>query len=143
MRRVGWGSINLGPITRGVLERFMVKLGKALYYKHISEVFDSVIYARHVNATAKNSTPEFLTRLLHLAPELASTERNGRSLMDQFVYRFNVSGERGVVYAVPQFSEQMIFQIYGGEAGYRRWASREKNCRTGGASRAGPVPVHT
>jgi hypothetical protein len=111
MRRAGWGSINLGPLTRGVLERFMVKLGKAFYYKHIGEVFDGVIYARHVNATAKNSTPEFFSHLLQLAPELASTERNGHSLMDQFVYRFNVSQELGAVYAVAQFSEQMIFQI--------------------------------
>jgi hypothetical protein len=70
------------------LDRFMVKLGKMFYCEHIGEVLDGANYARHINATVRNSTPEFFSHMRHLAPALASTERDGHSLMDQFVYRF-------------------------------------------------------
>ncbi|HEX4172370.1 MAG TPA: hypothetical protein VHY82_07825 [Acetobacteraceae bacterium] len=109
MRRAGWGSINLGPLSHGVIERFIIKLGKALYYKHLGEIFDGVIYARHISAVGKDATPELFDDVLRLAPQWANTERNGRSLADQFVYRFNSSEELGVVYAVVQFSSRGFF----------------------------------
>ena len=31
MRRAGYGAINLGSLTHGMINRFLVKLGKAIY----------------------------------------------------------------------------------------------------------------
>lgn len=111
LRYDGWNLFNLGTSTREAITRFMVKLAKALYYKHLNQLFDGAVYVNHIDAIRKDATPEILARTLALAPELAKPERSGRSLAEQFIYRFNISPELGVIYAVVQFSEQMVFQI--------------------------------
>lgn len=111
MRRAGYGTLTLGPLTNAVVERFMVKLGKALFYRHTRQIFDGVIYAMHISSLEEGCTPEFMEDILHLAPAVALTERNRKSLADQFIYRFNHSPQVGAVYAVVQFSEQFTFQI--------------------------------
>ena len=111
MRHRGWGTISLGPLSREAIDRFMVKLAKALYYRHNEAVFDGVVYAHHVNSLARDTTPDYIRSMLHMAPEVPVVERASRSLADQFIYRFNHSPEHGVMYAVVQFSEQFIFQL--------------------------------
>ena len=111
MRDLGWGVINHGPLTTAMTDRFMMKLGKALYYRHNGAIFDGVLYAYHINLFAKDHTADFMERILAKAPALPSIERNKQSLLDQFIYRFNYSPEHGVMYAVVQFGEQYIFQL--------------------------------
>jgi hypothetical protein len=111
LRRKGWGLIKVGPLTEAAIKRFMIKLGKALYYRHNEHIFDGVLYVRHINAVARDTTPEFLGSILKIAPTLAVTERNRKPLSDQFIYRFNYSPEHRAMYAVTQFGQQLIFQI--------------------------------
>jgi hypothetical protein len=111
LRREGWGLWNIGPLTQSVMIRFMIKLSKALYYRHNGVLFDGVIYASHIDSLSKDSTPAFFADILRMAPTLLAPKRNNRSLADQFIYRFNHNAEHGVMYAVVQFSEQFIFQL--------------------------------
>ncbi len=110
-RQRGWGAINIGPLSQAAIERFMIKLSKALFYKHNENIFDGVLYIHHVNRLSRDTTPEYLRSLYHMAPALPEIKRNSKSLFDQFVYRFNHSPEHGVMYAVVQFGEQWMFQL--------------------------------
>ena len=110
-RREGWGIIHLGPLTQTMMTRFMIKLAKALYYRHNNHIFDGVIYTHHIDRMSQNANPEYFQSILGMAPALPEIERNRKSLTSQFDYRFNHSPEHRVLYAVVQFSEQYIFQL--------------------------------
>jgi hypothetical protein len=111
LRQRGWGLAKIGPQTRAMITRFMIKLSKALYYKHNGHVFDGVIYINHINRAARGTTPDYMENILRIAPELAAVERNRKPLAEQFIYRFNHSPENRVMYAVVQFGDQFIFQL--------------------------------
>ena len=111
MRQAGWGSIHFGDLTHALVWRFMIKLAKALYYRHNGKVFEGVIYTRHISLLVRDSTPGFIQNILSGAPAVSEAMRSNRPLTDQFIYRFNHSPEHGVLYAVVQFSEQFIFQL--------------------------------
>ncbi len=89
----------------------MVKLGKALFYRHNETLFDGIIYADHINMLAVDDPPAFMKEITARAPKLSESIRGNQRLDDQFIYLFNNSAEEGVMYAVVQFSEQFIFQI--------------------------------
>ncbi len=101
----------MGPLTQAMISRFMIKLAKSLYYRHNEHIFDGVLYVHHINRMSKDTTPEYINSILHMAPALPQIERNRKPLADQFIYRFNHSPEHGVMYAVVQFGEQFIFQL--------------------------------
>lgn len=111
MRQAGWGSIRFGDLTHALVQRFMIKLAKALYYRHNGRVFEGVIYTRHISLLVRDSTPEFIQNILSGAPAVSEAMRSNQPLTDQFIYRFSHSPEHGVLYAVVQFSEQFIFQL--------------------------------
>jgi hypothetical protein len=111
LRRLGWITINLGPLTKAMITRFMIKLAKALYFRHTNAPLDGFVYVSHINVVDKDTTPEFVNSILAMAPALPAIQRNNTSMLDQFIYRFNCSAEHGVMYAVVQFGEQYIFQL--------------------------------
>ena len=111
MRRDGWGSIYLGPLTQTIAFQFLVKLSKALYYLHNKIIFDGLLIIKHIDLIGQNNTPEFLDSILDIAPLEATPSRGKLSLADQFHYRFNHNAEHGAMYAVVQFNEQLIFQV--------------------------------
>lgn len=111
MRRAGWGSINLGPLTQRIASEFLVKLSKALYYLHNRRIFDGVLIIRHIDLFGQDHTPESLTAMLNIAPLEAVPARGNLSLADQFHYRFNNNAEHGAMYAIVQFNEQLVFQV--------------------------------
>lgn len=111
MRSEGWGAVNIGPLTGAMIERFMVKLGKALYYRHNKTLLDGTIYALHINILNVDQPSALMADMLQLAPGLSQSQRNNMPLTDQFIYRFNNSHQEGVMYAVVQFSEQFMFQL--------------------------------
>jgi hypothetical protein len=110
-RQEGWGMANIGPLTQAMITRFMIKLSKALYYRHNHHIFDGILYVNHINLLSRDTTPEYMDSILKMAPALPEIERNRKSLFDQFIYRFNHSPEHRVMYAVVQFGEQFIFQL--------------------------------
>jgi hypothetical protein len=110
-RRRGWGAIVLGPLTEAVIQRFMIKLSKALYFKHNQHAFDGVLYTHQVDKLRADTTPEYLAEIYRMAPGLPEVNRNSKSLFDQFIYRFNHSPEHRVMYAVVEFGVQWVFQL--------------------------------
>lgn len=111
-RRRGWSAIQVGgPLTTATIQRFMIKLGKALYFKHNRHAFDGVLYTHHVGRLRADTTPEYLAEIYRTAPGLPELNRNRKSLYDQFIYRFNHSPEHGVMYAVAEFGAQWVFQL--------------------------------
>lgn len=111
MRRAGWGALHIGPLTRACLERFTIKLGKALYYRHNDEVLDGDVHVAHLDPIRKSGNQEFWNSVLEYAPALASPERNTKTLAERFIYRFNHDAALGVMYAVVGFGPQLVFQI--------------------------------
>ena len=111
LRHMGWGAIHVGPLTKAAIERFMVKLGKALYYRHLGVPLNGAVFVRHISSLVENATPEIFDSMLRIAPALATPSRANQPLTDQFIYRFNETSELGVIYAVVHFNEQMMFQI--------------------------------
>lgn len=111
MRRAGYGAINLGPLTQGMISRFRVKLGKALYFRHTGVIFDGVIFANHMSSYDARDDSTAIDAALSFAPLRADPIRGNKPLDDQFIYRFNASVEFGVVNAVVRFSDQVIFHI--------------------------------
>jgi hypothetical protein len=111
LRWNGSGMIKLGPLSKGAIRRFCFKLGQALYYRHIGEIFEGEISTKHIDPLIKNRDPDQLKAILELAPGFVRPERNSRSLEAQFIYRLNYSVELGALYAVVQFGPQMVFQI--------------------------------
>ena len=110
-RQEGWGLINMGVITKEIINRFMMKLGKALYYRHNNHVLDGVLRVYHIDLISRDSDRNYIGKILKMAPEYPIIERNKKLLVDQFIYRFNHSPEHGAMHAVVQFGEQFIFQI--------------------------------
>ena len=93
MRAAGWGTVHLGPLSEAMVRRFMIKLGKALYYRHNSKVFEGVIYALHVNSLAKDSTPELFEDILSMAPLIPEVKRANATLQDQFAAQRVLAGK--------------------------------------------------
>jgi len=110
-RQRGWSAIYIGPRTQAVIDRFMIKLSKALYFKHNNHAFDGVLYTHHINKLRVDTTPEYLAGVYAMAPSLPTVDRNKKSLSDQFIYRFNHNPEHRVMYAVVEFGVQWVFQL--------------------------------
>jgi hypothetical protein len=112
LRWSGWGLLNIGPLTRAAIDRFCVKLGKALYYRHIQELFDGDIYVTHIDPIMRHKDKkDYIDQVLALAPVFALPERNSEPLTNQFMYRYNHSVELGALYVVVRFGPQMVFPI--------------------------------
>lgn len=111
-RTLGWGAINVGPLTQAAIENFMVKLGKALYFKHNGHVFDGAIYIYKIDRFSKYERSNLMEIISRLAPGLPEIKRNGKSLFQQFIYHLNHNSEQRVLYAAVQFGDQLIFQLF-------------------------------
>lgn len=112
LRWAGFGAIKLGPLTRAAIDRFSVKLGQALYYRHNgNQLFEGDVYVRHINPFLRRNLPEQWESVLQFAPQLARPQRNTKSLADRFIYRFDHNADIGVMYAVVQFGDQLVLQI--------------------------------
>jgi hypothetical protein len=110
LRHEGWGSITVGKKTNEVLKRFLIKFAKAIYYKHLNELFDGSIAMAHIDPFSPEGQDQ-LASALKISPKLAIPERGNKSLADQFVYRYNHDTKLGVIHAVVEFNPQLRFQI--------------------------------
>lgn len=111
LRHAGWGAVNLGPKTKSALHRFLMKLAKALYFKHVGRRCDGTITWAFVDTITDGAKDEYLENILRISPVYADVQRNKIDLSDQFIYRFNASSEIGALHAIVRFSEQFLFHI--------------------------------
>ena len=110
LRFAGYSMVEFGPLTSAVIIRFLIKLGKALFYLHNEQIFDGYIYIYNFIEMRRSMDREALLSLLALVPQAAQMKRGNMMLSDQFFYRFNASPEFGVFVGLIHFSEQ--FQFY-------------------------------
>ena len=111
LRHSGYSMISLGPISRGAIHRFAIKLSQALYYKHCQEVLIGKVLCTQFDPEGLKKRSGALQTLLNLAPLSDDIKRNGASLLDNFAYRYNYNLELGVLYVIARFSDQMYFNI--------------------------------
>jgi len=109
LRHEGWGAAAIGPATERVVRQTMIKLGKALFYKHVGRPFEGSMLVRHCSAPLDGA--EFLEGLTSLAPIVVGTSRGKADLSDQFIYGLNVDPEMGVLFSVVQLNPQFIFAL--------------------------------
>ena len=113
LRRQNWGMINIGPLTRQAVDRFITKLGKALFYRHTGRILDGYIFPtwHNVYYDPLDALQQRLRNLQTFAKGLVIPQRAKKSLSDQFFYRYNCDSDRGWLFAAVIFSEQMMFDL--------------------------------
>lgn len=123
---------------RGALNRYAVKLGKALYYLHTGQIVSATGVVKAKVATNEMFlSPKFpweAYRPLDGAPALT---RSGKSLEDQFLYRYGIPVEGGSAGFVVQFRQSTVMSIFvfEDEARYRRiWADMQEPPLLSGAA---------
>lgn len=122
-RLQGYRSAPIGPLTRDAIDRFQVKLAKALYYKHSGQILDGEIWSVHLSAADAVSMNPVIETLLSITPFKAKIIRCGSELNDQFIYRYNCSSKpAALLFAVVQFSDQMMFHIVAADHRFRKSA---------------------
>jgi len=111
LRYQGAGLIRIGPMTTAIIDRFVIKLGKALYYKHNGALFDGYIQIGHVNLFDHPQIRSKLDDILKYTPLLSEIKRNNKSLSDRFQYWYDHNQELEALAVVARFSDQLVFQL--------------------------------
>ncbi len=86
LRRQQLGMIDIGPLTRQRVERFTIKLGKTLFYKHNGRILDGYIFVswHSVYIDPMDTLQERMKNLQTFAKAIMIPERSGRPMIDQF-----------------------------------------------------------
>lgn len=111
LRHAGYSMVEFGSSTSAVIIRFLIKLGKALFYLHNERIFDGYMYIFDFLEMQRSMQREALMSLLSLAPQAAQLKRGNMTLSDQFFYRFNASPELGAFVGLIHLSEQFRFYM--------------------------------
>ncbi len=112
LRRLGYGVAHIGPKVRAAIDRFTIKLGKALFYKHTRKLLDGEIWHSHLSMAARPDSKKVVGILTSIAPFQSAASRSGEEMHEQFIYHFNYTdGPEPILYAVIQFSDQMMFSV--------------------------------
>jgi hypothetical protein len=112
LRYAGFRALGLGPLSDALIDRFAVKLGKALYYRHNGAVFEGYIYIRICDLhVMQQKNPNIREDILRLAPVLADLQRGAKKLSDQFIYRYYHNSSSGILHAALTFASQFLLSI--------------------------------
>ncbi|HEX3860255.1 MAG TPA: hypothetical protein VHY35_01015 [Stellaceae bacterium] len=111
LRQAGWGALYIGPLTKSAISRFAVKLGKALYYYHLGNIFVGDMYVRQLNPFSTQYASGSLDKIFELAPKFALLQRNSKPVTHRFNYRYDYADGIGLLYAIVCFGTQMVLQI--------------------------------
>ena len=111
LRYAGYRTVSLGPETTKCIKRFLTKFAQAMFYKHCGRRMQGMVLASHLNQWHDEHLSLLTEKILPKNPLSVSVVRNGKSLADQFTYRYNVSPDDGVLSVVVQFSPQLTWQI--------------------------------
>jgi hypothetical protein len=103
LRRMQYGIIALGPHTVAAVEDLLLRLGQALFYKHMGRRCTGRVYVMRMDMLNAQGA---LESVLQIIPNLAQSVRGKVDLSDQFVYRYNLSYEHGILGAIVKVREQ-------------------------------------
>ena len=113
MRHQGFGLVTLGEETKEIYDRFALKLGHALFFKHIGRRLTGKVIFSIINFVESNKG--VIEKLLSAAPSLSHAFRNGRDLSNRFSYRFNSSIDVGCLWLVVYFGGQQVIALLAAE----------------------------
>ncbi|WP_200289685.1 hypothetical protein [Rhodospirillum rubrum] len=111
LRQCGWSALNIGPLTRSAISKFMIKIGKSIFYLHKKEIFSGVIYTFHVNFESIDDVEAMRCSRERINLDNPLIARNRKSLIDQFKYCFMEKQEGNLLFSVVEFSPQFTFII--------------------------------
>ncbi len=113
MRRQNFGMIDIGPLTKQRLNRFVTKLAKTLYYKHVGRILDGYIFPtwHNIYIDSQEVTQKRVKNALTFADNIEIPERNKKLTSDQFFYRYRCDPDQGWLFASVVFSEQFMFDL--------------------------------
>lgn len=113
LRRRGYGMIDIGPRTRESMERFTIKLGRALLFRHTGRLLDGYIFTswHNVYIDPVDSQRDRMQRLHAFATDVMLPERADKPLIDQFFYQYKANQDPVWLFASITFSEQMMFDL--------------------------------
>lgn len=109
LRYQGHGAANIGPATAAVIQNSMIKLGKALYYKHVGRPLQGKMRVKHLSALLDGF--DAIEKFAQLLPDVVPTGRARQDLTDQFVYRIAIDPVQGALSTIVQFNPQLIFVL--------------------------------
>ena len=107
----GWGALSIGPLTEAAISRFLVKIGKVLYFRHNKKILDGYIYGGYFSSLNMPNPIEFFDKLAKITPFIDVPVRSNKDLSDQFSIRLNHNINLGALIAVVYFSEQIIYYL--------------------------------
>lgn len=113
LRKQSVGLIDAGPLTGQAVDRFIAKLAKVLFYKHVGRILDGYVFVdwHSIYIGSAEFPHERINNILRVAPIPVLPGRSGRSMIDQFFYRYGCDAERGLLFVSVMFSEQMMFDV--------------------------------
>lgn len=112
-RGIDVGVVSMPPELFAVPQRYGEKLGKALHYLHTGRVLprDGLVHVLVYPNTEfmSNTFPREEFGILTTRPTVS---RSGKSLADQFFYRFATVDEGGAAAFLVQFGESVVMSIF-------------------------------
>lgn len=113
LRLQKYGMIDIGPLTKQRMNRFIRKVAKTLFYKHTGRILDGYILANWNNIyTEEIKTLQEKTKNFQIfAKNVIIPARANKSTIDQFAYRYAVDPNGEWLFAYVTFSEQAMFEL--------------------------------
>ncbi len=129
MRHNGWTAIDMdGPVTQAMIDRFLLKLAKAIYYRHTNNVFSGVLYTRFANSLFVGDSTRMIESILSITPNRVFSTRNNVNISDQFFYRYNLTTENDMMFAAGQIGHQFLFETIAlSPESNRKWEEQRKS----------------
>lgn len=137
--------VTMPPEFTDAVARYAQKLGRALYYLHIGRAVPARALVKVKAATnTEYLSPDFPWEKLKIVAGRPVVTRAGRSLEDQFTYRYSVPDDGGGAYFLVQFGESTVMSILvaDDEASYHKRVEQRRAAQaTAGALPAPPPAV--
>jgi hypothetical protein len=113
LRHQKCGMIDIGPLTKQSVDRYITKLGKTLFYKHVGRILDGYIFPdwHNIYTDPAEALQQRLRNLQKFAKDVVIPERANKPMTEQFFYRYHCDPDRGLLFAAVMFSEQMMFDL--------------------------------
>lgn len=112
-RGIELSVVTMPPDLVAVPERYASKLGKALYYKHTGRILPSSGFVKvAVFPNAEFMASSFPRDSFSILTTVPGISRSGRSLADQFAYRYAVVEEGAAAAFLVQFGESVAIAIF-------------------------------
>lgn len=130
---IGSGELYVVTMPQEFIEasqRYAEKLGKALYYRHVGRCLPSTGFVKaKVSTNTEFMSPAFPWKNMQIVDGRPALARSGKSLADQFDYRYAIPSDGGGAFFIVKFGESMVMtlMVADDEEDYRRRVTEKKD----------------